>query len=133
MTQTFVIFPKLPSMNDLISWRMSSAPGKGGKRWNRYSDEKRKWQADIQMQVHAQKIKPVAGAVTVGLEWVENAKRDPDNISAGGRKLILDALVAMGILKGDGHKHIAGFSESFTLDRDPQHHGVYVTLAEVRE
>lgn len=51
--------------------------------------------------------------------WVEpNRRRDKDNISSFGRKVIQDALVNTGVLKDDGWKHVAGFSDRFEIDRE---------------
>lgn len=49
--------------------------------------------------------------------WVEpSRRRDKDNISSFGRKVIQDALVNTGVLKGDGWKHVVGFSDRFEVD-----------------
>ena len=41
--------------------------------------------------------------------WVEpNRRRDKDNISSFGRKVIQDALVQCGVLKDDGWKYVVG-------------------------
>ena len=51
--------------------------------------------------------------------WVEkNRRRDLDNISSFGRKVIQDALVASGVLKDDGWKYVVGFSDRFEVDKD---------------
>jgi len=51
--------------------------------------------------------------------WVEkNRRRDLDNISSFGRKVIQDALVAAGVLKDDGWKYVVGFSDRFQVDKD---------------
>lgn len=50
--------------------------------------------------------------------WVEpNRRRDLDNISSFGRKVIQDALVDTGILKDDGWKYVVGFSDKFDVDK----------------
>lgn len=50
--------------------------------------------------------------------WFEkNKRRDLDNISSFGRKVIQDALVDAAVLKDDGWKYIAGFSDSFEVDK----------------
>ena len=52
--------------------------------------------------------------------WGEpNKKRDPDNIAAGGRKFILDALVHSGILPNDGWANVTGWCDVFTLADEP--------------
>ena len=54
--------------------------------------------------------------------WVEkNKKRDLDNISSFGRKVIQDALVNEGVIANDGWAHIVGFSDAFQVDaRNPR-------------
>ena len=50
--------------------------------------------------------------------WVEkNRRRDKDNISSFGRKVIQDALVKMGVLRNDGWENIEGFSDNFAVDK----------------
>lgn len=50
--------------------------------------------------------------------WFEvNRKRDLDNISSFGRKVIQDALTNCGVIKGDGWKYITGFSDEFFVDK----------------
>lgn len=50
--------------------------------------------------------------------WVEpNRRRDLDNISSFGRKVIQDALVQCGVLQDDGWKHVVGFSDRFEVDK----------------
>lgn len=44
-------------------------------------------------------------------------RRDLDNISSFGRKVIQDALVNAAVLKGDGWKHVVGFSDRFEVDK----------------
>ena len=59
----------------------------------------------------------IAGKVTLRYTWYEpNRRRDLDNI-ASGHKYIQDALVRAGVLEGDGWRHIAGFSDSFEVDK----------------
>jgi len=42
--------------------------------------------------------------------WFERTQhRDPDNVRAGGTKLILDALVMAGVIPGDGAAVVDGF------------------------
>ncbi len=51
--------------------------------------------------------------------WAEpNKRRDKDNISSFGRKVIQDALVAAGVLKDDGWKYVVGFSDRFEVDKE---------------
>lgn len=50
--------------------------------------------------------------------WYEpNMRRDKDNVSSFGRKVIQDALVNAGVLKDDGWGCILGFSDWFEVDK----------------
>lgn len=50
--------------------------------------------------------------------WYEkNSRRDKDNISSFGRKVIQDALVKSGVLQNDGWKNIVGFDDAFYIDK----------------
>lgn len=56
--------------------------------------------------------------VFMDYKWVEqNRRRDLDNISSFGRKVIQDALVNTGVLKDDGWKYVVGFSDRFEVDK----------------
>lgn len=58
------------------------------------------------------------GPVWMTYTWYErNRKRDKDNISSGGRKVIQDSLVKAGVLKNDGWADIEGFSDRFAVDK----------------
>ncbi len=63
--------------------------------------------------------------------WYEpNKRRDLDNVSGFGRKVIQDALVSTGVLKDDGWKYVVGFSDRFEVDKtNPR---IEVLISEVR-
>lgn len=64
--------------------------------------------------------------------WVEpNRKRDLDNISAYGRKVVQDALVKAKYLPGDGWAYIAGFTDTF--DVDPKNPRIEITFEEAKK
>jgi Holliday junction resolvase RusA-like endonuclease len=68
--------------------------------------------------------------VKMHYHWYEpNKKRDLDNISSFGRKVIQDALVKSGVLLNDGWKNIAGFTDSFYSD--PKRPRVEVIIEEI--
>lgn len=57
--------------------------------------------------------------VSMEYTWYEkDRRRDLDNISSFGRKVIQDALVYCGVLKDDGWKYVVGFSDRFEVDKD---------------
>ena len=111
-------------MNEIIN---AAKSGKGA--GNQY--RKMKMVAELLIFVAAKKsqIKPFNGPVHIHYEWVErNKRRDLDNISAA-RKFINDILRKMGILAGDGWKHVQGLSETFQVNKDRP--GVIVTIQDV--
>lgn len=67
--------------------------------------------------------------VDIKFAWYEkDNRRDPDNISGFGHKVILDALVSCGIIKDDSRKYIASLADEFYTDRkNPR---IEVTISE---
>lgn len=54
--------------------------------------------------------------VEIEFDWIEkDRRRDPDNISGFGRKVILDALVKTGVIQDDSGKYIKGFKDCFDV------------------
>ena len=66
-----------------------------------------------------QKLKPYRGKITeIIFSWYcKNKKKDPDNISSFGRKVILDGMVLAKVLKSDGWNTIEGFADRFYIDK----------------
>ena len=122
MTYRLVIPGSLPGLNEYIE----------AERRNKYAAANMKRQAESVIITAAQKqlkdihlTKPVEMRYT----WVEkNRRRDRDNV-AFARKFVQDALVRCGVLRGDGWKEIAGFTDTFMVDRDRPR--VEVVLEEV--
>lgn len=112
MKYLLVIPGKLNNLNDYI----------GAERANRYQGASMKADNERYVSVFIRKCLKgitVEGAVRMHYRWYEeNRKRDPDNISSFGRKVIQDALVREGILKNDGWKNITGFDDQFFIDRN---------------
>ncbi len=57
--------------------------------------------------------------MTMRYTWYERSRRrDKDNISAFGRKVIQDSLVReLHVLQNDGWSNIEGFSDRFRVDK----------------
>lgn len=123
MTAALWVPGKLPGLNDLIA----AAKGHGGRGWG-YSKLKREWTDTVMLLAKARRL-PSFQRVRIGFLWVEQSRRrDPDNIAAGGRKLILDGLVKAGVLPEDGWAEVESWHDTFTVGSEP---GVRVELAEV--
>ena len=61
-------------------------------------------------------LKKIPTPTIMHYTWIEaNRKRDKDNISSFGRKVIQDALVHGGYLSGDGWSQIEGFTDAFQI------------------
>ena len=106
---TLTIEGRLPGLNEYT----------GACRSNKYIGAKMKKETEelIGWYIKAQ-LKDTHFDAPVGLvfRWYEtNKKRDLDNI-AFAKKFILDALVKNGIIKTDGWKGVAGFTDEFYID-----------------
>ncbi len=110
MEYLLVIPGRLDNLNDYIS----------AERSNRYKGAKMKTDNEKAVICAIRKcLKGVKIDKPVFMEylWVEkNKRRDLDNISSFGRKVIQDSLVISHVLKNDGWKEIVGFSDSFEVD-----------------
>lgn len=106
---------RLDNLNDFIR----------AERTNRYEGGKLKSKNQEIVSLYIRKqLKGVRISKTVFMEytWVEmDKRRDLDNISSFGRKVIQDALVNCGVLKNDGWDQISGFTDSFRVDRKNPH------------
>ena len=107
-----LVFPgKLPSLNEFISACNKNPKAGGRMKW----EDQNKVEWFIRSQLRGVRIKK---PVIMVYSWYEpNRKRDLDNISSYGRKVIQDALVHCGVIHNDGWKQILGFSDRFYVDR----------------
>lgn len=125
MTYKFVFDGRLPNLNDYIK----------AERTNRYRGAQIK--ADAHKAVYAQlknqnKGLRITCPVYIRFCWIEaNRRRDPDNVSSYGRKVILDALVDLGVLVDDSQKYIKGFTDEFYVYRD--HPRIEFEITEVED
>lgn len=101
---------RLDNYNDYIT-ACRTHPMKGAKLKGK-NEEKVKAAIYEQLgRLHIQK------PVYIKYRWYEkDRRRDLDNVSSFGRKVIQDALVATKVLQNDGWKNITGFQDSFFVD-----------------
>lgn len=107
-----IIMGRLHGLNDYIA----------AERSNRYSAAGMKRQ-DMNLVLTYARVYlrgwKASGRVQMRYTWYEkNQRRDMDNVSSYGRKVIQDALVEGGYLPNDGWKNIAGFSDDFAVDKN---------------
>jgi Holliday junction resolvase RusA-like endonuclease len=121
--QRFIILGRLPGLNELIAAAKQRYRGKNVA----YAKLKADAERSVWLGIRQAKLRRIEGPVFIDFIWMEpNRRRDPDNIAAGGRKIILDALVHANILAGDGWRHVSGWTDRFSVSREA---GVLVTLA----
>ncbi len=112
MEYLLIIPGALPNLNDYIA----------AERTNRHKGAKMKADnGNIVAAAISQCMRDVRIDKPVFMEylWSEpNRRRDKDNISSFGRKVIQDALVDTGVLKDDGWKYVVGFSDRFQVDKE---------------
>lgn len=120
----FVIPGRLPGLNEYIA----------AERTNKYRGAAMKKEAETLVILSAKQMRGwrAKSPVMMYYLWVEkDRRRDKDNISGYGRKIIQDALVKAGYLKGDGWAHIVGFADEFAVDKkNPR---IEVVLEEVQD
>lgn len=112
MEYQLTIHGRLDNLNDYIS----------AERTNRYKGAQMKEKnqniviAEIMSQIRRVRLKR---PVRMVYRWYEiNRRRDLDNISSFGRKVIQDALVKSGVLPDDGWKYVKGFTDEFFVDAE---------------
>lgn len=111
MTYRLVIEGRLPGLNEYIDAERSHRAAAA--RMKAETQELIGWY--IRAQLGAVRI---TRPVWMHYTWVEpNRRRDRDNI-AFAHKFVQDALVQMGVLQGDGWKHILGHSDAYAVDKD---------------
>lgn len=112
MEYLLVIPGRLDNLNDYIT----------ADRTNRYKGAAMKARNEALVKVAIkQQMRGIRIGEPVFMEyrWYEkNRRRDLDNISSFGRKVIQDALVQTHVLQNDGWKEIEGFSDEFFVDAD---------------
>lgn len=105
-TDKFTVPMQLPGLNEIIEAAKSH--------WSVYREMKRTYQEAVEWT--AKQIQPFERA-HLDITWYEpHMKRDIDNIAAG-KKFIFDGLQAAGKITNDGWKQIAGFSDTFAVDK----------------
>lgn len=111
MEYKLVIPVKLDNLNDYINECRGNKYG-GGKIKKKNQN---KCLIAIYEQLGRTRIKNI---VWIDYTWYEpDKRRDKDNISSFGRKVIQDALVEAKVLRNDGWKEIEGFSDRFQVDK----------------
>lgn len=111
MRYTLIIAGRLDNMNDYTS----------ACRANQYKGAKLKQKNEnvVKQAIYEQLGRlRIKNPVRMLHRWYEpNKRRDLDNISAFGRKVIQDALVDTRVLQDDGWRYVKGFQDEFYVDK----------------
>lgn len=111
MRYTLIIAGRLDNMNDYTS----------ACRTNQYKGAKLKQKNEnvVKQAIYEQLGRlRIKNPVQMLYRWYEpNKRRDLDNISAFGRKVIQDALVDTRVLQDDGWRYVKGFQDEFYVDK----------------
>ena len=103
----FLIHGELPTLNEYISAERSHRM--------KAASMKKKIEQDICWQLYKYKDTKITYPCKIRFVWYRiNRKHDPDNV-CWGKKVILDSLVSMGILKNDGWNQITKFIDEFYI------------------
>lgn len=127
MSLEFFVPHPLPGLNEIIAAN-SRTVSRGGKRFPAYAIMKSEWQGVVMAAARAAKVAVFGySKVFIHFTWLEkDRRRDPDNVCAGGRKIILDALVKGGFMKNDGWGNVLGWDDKW--DVFPTRPGVRVKI-----
>ena len=111
MTQTFIVWGRLPGLNEII--------GADRAHWAVGSALKKNTLETVMWCIRAAELKPVEKPVVIHYRFYEpNRRRDVGNVLAGADKVIEDALVKCGILHDDGQKWVRNIVPWFGVDKD---------------
>lgn len=112
---------KFPTLNDFIE---ASKIQRG--RWNKGNQIKQDYQRAL--YYYLCKLPVLKPPVEITYTWIEkNKRRDLDNVSAIGRKFILDSLQLAGKLKNDNLNYVVGSHDQVTFDDE---YGVILEIEE---
>lgn len=112
---------KFPSLNDFVS---ASKIQRGS--WNKGYQMKKDYQQ--RLYFYLCRLPELKKPLKVHFTWIEiNKKRDLDNISAVGRKFIMDTLQECGKIKNDNLNWVVHYEDDFDIGND---YGVIIEFEE---
>lgn len=109
-----IVIGRLPSLNEYVQ----------AERSNRFAGAKMKkdYTEMIYWTIREQKLEAKLKPCRITFKWYEeNKKRDLDNITGFGHKVILDGLVKAGILYNDTQEWVKGFTDEFYISKSNPH------------
>lgn len=115
---------KMPTLNDFVD---ACKVQRG--RWNKGNQIKQDFQRAL--YYYLCKLPQFKKPIKIRFIWIEkNKRRDLDNVSAIGRKFILDTLQLCGKLKNDNLNYVVGLYDDVAFDNEC---GVVIEIEEVEK
>lgn len=107
--EAFWIPGRMPNLNDIIAASASHDRGPGGrgrKRWSQYNELKQAWSREILLYSRGRGLKAITTTCFTFMFVEKDKRRDPDNIIAGGMKLIFDGMKDARLIPNDGWNEV---------------------------
>ena len=121
VSQLLILPYKFPGFNELISAATFQQRTGRNKAYSPYTEIKEQWMQFVSVQCRKCGCLPFKqGPIAFKFDWYEeNRRRDPDNFTGGGRKIILDGLVDANIIGNDGWKWVGRFDgDDWYVDKE---------------
>lgn len=123
MIYRFTIAGRLPGLNDMIASQ--------GRPWWVGRKVKEDAMKLVMMALMVNNVPKFTVPVTIRVKWIErDARRDRDNVSSGGSKILLDAMQQKEILINDSRKWVSDIRhDTSIIDKD--HPRIEIEIEEV--
>lgn len=104
----FTIEGELPSLNEIINEA----------RGNKYVSAASKKKAMEKVVLFCKKLPKIPSKADFTFTYYcKDRRKDKDNIAAGAKKIIFDALVKSGVMTNDGWGEVGNWQEVFVVDK----------------
>jgi len=104
--QSLTIPGTLPDLNAVLT--------AAKRHWSRYARQKKHFTHTVALLARTNRLQKVKNPVAIRFIWItKDQRKDPDNLAAGGTKVVLDGLVEAGILPDDSRRWIHKLTHQF--------------------
>jgi hypothetical protein len=114
---SLVIHGTMPNLNDILDARAVSRQV-GSKRISQYTRMKAAWDTKVTLLARPRFRKQLPPCHFVFVFNEPNMRRDPDGLSAGAYKFVLDGLQSAGAIAGDGWKQVLGLQSYWVTEKE---------------
>lgn len=117
-----VLEGRLPGLNELMSSQ--------GRPWWACRKVKEDAMRFVMWRLKGLKLEKFKVPIMIRIRWIEkNARRDRDNVSSGGTKILLDAMKQMEVIEDDSRKWVKDIQHD-TSQIDKEHPRIEITITE---